>query len=63
MIGFASGLHLIIDPDQHVKAGETESMASVARQSAWLVERMEDRPAPGFPAVSCEYGIRQNKEH
>lgn len=63
MIGFASDLHLIINPDEHVEAGETESVASVARQSGWLVERIEDRSAAGFPAVSREYGIRQNKEH
>lgn len=62
MIGFASDLHLIINPDEHVEAGETESVASVARQSGWLVERIEDRNAIGFPAVSSEFGIRRNKE-
>lgn len=62
MIEYSRGMRMIINPDEHVEAGETESIASYARRSGWLVERIRDVPPAGFPAVSSKkFGIRLNK--
>ncbi|MBP7738881.1 MAG: haloacid dehalogenase-like hydrolase [Spirochaetes bacterium] len=62
MIECSRGMRMIINPDEHVEAGEAESVASYARRSGWLVERIPDVPPEGFPAVSSKkFGIRINK--
>ncbi len=64
MIESSRGIRMIINPDEHVEKGETESVASYARRNHWLIECITDGPAPGFPAVSSKYfGIRKNKTH
>lgn len=64
MIESSRGIRMIINPDEHVEKGETESVASYARRNRWLIECITDEPAPGFPAVSSRYfGIRKNKTH
>ncbi|HNW29622.1 MAG TPA: haloacid dehalogenase-like hydrolase [Spirochaetota bacterium] len=62
MIESSRGIRMIINPDEHVEKGETESIAAYARRSGWLVERIPDVPPAGFPAVSSKkFGIRINK--
>ncbi len=62
MIEYASMMHMIINPDEHIAHDQTESIADYARENGWLIVRIEDVPADGFPSVSSkEYGIRINK--
>ena len=64
MIEFSRGIRMIINPDEHVEKGETESVASYARRNRWLIECVTDEPSPSFPAVSSKnFGIRKNKTH
>jgi phosphoserine phosphatase len=62
MILHARLLHLIVNPDEHVEAGEAESIAGFAARQGWVVVRVPDLPDPARPAISGrEYGIRENK--
>ncbi len=61
MIESSRGMRMIINPDEHVEKGETESIASYARRNGWLVERIPDVPPADFPSVSSKsFGIRIN---
>jgi phosphoserine phosphatase len=61
MIEFSRGLRLIVNPDTHLEAGEKESIRDYAERSGWLVAGIPDLPEAGFPRVSGEYGVRENK--
>jgi phosphoserine phosphatase len=64
MIEFSRGIRMIINPDEHVERGETESVASYARRNRWLIECITDEPSPSFPAVASKnFGIKRNKTH
>ncbi len=64
MIETSVGIRMIINPDDHVEAGEKESIADYARRQKWLIEKINDVEESGFPAVSSrDYGIRKNKAH
>jgi len=64
MIEHSRGLKLIVNPDEHVEVGATESIAEVARREGWLTVRIRDVPAPDFPWVTSRgYGVRVNKTH
>ncbi|HOX45494.1 MAG TPA: haloacid dehalogenase-like hydrolase [Myxococcota bacterium] len=64
MIEHSRGLKLIVNPDEHVEVGSTESIAEVARREGWLTVRIRDVPAPDFPWVTSRvYGVRVNKTH
>jgi phosphoserine phosphatase len=64
MIESSRGLKLIVNPDEHVEGGETESIAAHARREGWLTVRIRDVPEEGFPGVSSRvYGVRVNKTH
>lgn len=62
MIEHSAGLKMIVNPDEHLAAGQSMSIADFARQQGWLVVRIRDMPAPDFPAISSrEFGVRVNK--
>lgn len=62
MIEHSADLKLIVNPDEHVAPDQSESVASYAQKHGWLVVRIRDVPAPGFPAVSSKvFGMRLNK--
>ncbi|MFA6435112.1 MAG: haloacid dehalogenase-like hydrolase [Elusimicrobiales bacterium] len=62
MIEFSRGLRIMVNPDEHIEAGEKESVADYAKRNDWLTVRMNDIPEKDFPAVSSnDYGIRLNK--
>ena len=62
MIEFSRGLKIIVNPDEDIADDQTESMADYSRRNNWLIFRISDVPAPGFPSVSSkDYGIRVNK--
>lgn len=64
MIESSRGLRLIINPDEHIPEGETESVADYARRSGWLIERIRDVAPENFPAISSrQYGVRENRAH
>ena len=62
MIEHSCGLRLIVNPDEHVAPDQEMSIADYASSQGWLVVRVRDVPAPGFPSLSSgEFGIRINK--
>ena len=62
MIEHSADLKLIVNPDEHVAPDQRESVAAYAQKHGWLVVRIRDVPAPGFPAVSSKvFGMRLNK--
>ncbi|MBN2496970.1 MAG: haloacid dehalogenase-like hydrolase [Deltaproteobacteria bacterium] len=62
MIEYSQDLRVIVNPDEHVAPDQKQSIADYAREQGWLVVRIRDVPAPGFPAVSSRhFGIRLNK--
>ncbi len=62
MIEYSRGVRMIINPDEFVAAGDTESIAAYARRKGWIVERIPDVPLEGVTYISSEkYGIRKNK--
>ena len=64
MIEFSQGMKIIVNPDQHIAEGQSESIADYARKNNWLTVYVDDIPAPDFPSVSSrEFGIRLNKMH
>jgi len=64
MIELSEGLRIIVNPDEHVAEGDSESMAAYAARMGWLIVRQADEPTPGFPAISSRhYGVRMNKTH
>jgi phosphoserine phosphatase len=64
MIESSRGLRMIINPDEHVAAGDTESMADYAKKQGWIIERIRDVREPGFPGVSGSvFKVRENKPH
>lgn len=64
MIEFSQGMKIIVNPDQHIAEGQSESIADYAKKNNWLTVYVDDIPAPDFPSVSSrEFGIRLNKTH
>ncbi len=64
MIESSRGLHLIINPDEHIPDGETESVADYAKRAGWLIERISDVAPENFPRVSSrQFGVRENRAH
>lgn len=62
MIEYSSDLKMIINPDQHISEGDTESMADYARREGWLVERVRDVKEEGFPGISAkQWKVRENR--
>jgi len=62
MIESSCGLRLIVNPDEHVAPDQEMSIADYAESQGWLVVRVRDVPASGFPSLSSkEFGIRVNK--
>ncbi len=62
MIEHSADVKLIVNPDEHVAPDQTLSVADYAKKHGWLVVRIRDVPAPGFPAVSSKvFGMRLNK--
>lgn len=63
MIEHSRGLRMIVNPDEFVAPDQEESIADFARRSGWLIVRVPDVTAPGFPSVSSKrFGIRENRE-
>ncbi len=62
MIESSCGLRLIVNPDEHVAPDQEMSIADYAAANDWIVVRVRDVPADGFPSLSSEeFGIRINK--
>jgi len=62
MIEYSSDLKMIINPDQHLAEGDTESMADYARREGWLVERIRDVREEGFPGISAsKWKVKENR--
>ncbi len=62
MIEHSADLKLIVNPDEHVAPDQKTSVADYAKKHGWLVVRIRDVPAAGFPAVSSKvFGMRLNK--
>ena len=62
MIEHSADLKLIVNPDEHIAPDQTQSVSAYAKKHGWLVVRIRDVPAPGFPAVSSKvFGMRLNK--
>lgn len=62
MIEFSRGMKFIVNPDEHIETGQTESVADYAKRNNWIVVRIKDVPAENFPWVSSkEFGVRINK--
>lgn len=64
MIEFSEGVKFIVNPDEHIAEGDSESIAAYARKMNWLVVKIKDVPSENFPYISSkEYGIRKNKSN
>ncbi|OGS12471.1 MAG: hypothetical protein A2234_05660 [Elusimicrobia bacterium RIFOXYA2_FULL_58_8] len=62
MIETSRGLRIMVNPDEHLETGETESVAEYAKKNNWLVVRINDLPEQKNPAISSgSYGVRANK--
>ncbi|MEN8248060.1 MAG: haloacid dehalogenase-like hydrolase [Bacteroidota bacterium] len=62
MIEFSRGLKMIVNPDEHIAADQSESIADYAKKNNWLIVKINDVPSDDFPSISSkEFGIRLNK--
>lgn len=62
MIEYSSELKIIVNPDEHIAAGQTESIADYAKKENWLIVKVNDVPDSLFPSISSKkYQIRLNK--
>lgn len=62
MIEYASMIHMIVNPDEHVAVDQKESIAQYARSHNWLIVKTNDTTEVNFPSVSSnQFGIKKNK--
>jgi len=62
MIEYASKIHMIVNPDEHVAEDQKESIAQYARSHNWLIVKTNDTTEVNFPSVSSnQFGIKKNK--
>ena len=64
MIELSRGMKFIVNPDEHIETGQTESVADYAKRNNWTVVRIKDIPEKNFPSVSSkDFGVRKNKSN
>lgn len=62
MIEYASKIHMIVNPDEHIASDQKESIAQYARSNNWLIVNISDTTETNFPSLSTKlYGIKPNK--
>ncbi|MCF8378959.1 MAG: haloacid dehalogenase-like hydrolase [Bacteroidales bacterium] len=62
MIEFSRGLKIIVNPDEHIAADQTESISDYAKMNDWLIVKINDVPAENFPSISSTvFGVALNK--